>query len=148
MALLLATSMSLVVALLVVVAVHHTAAPTRSHHPGGLVHGLIEGIASPCSAMNFGPQSVEVEALRGSTIVAQATTRGGAYRFTLHVPPGSYLVRSDNGMHAHVVVADHHITTLDLSPGCKSAVAWVRCLTACTTRDGRRVVSSPGREAG
>lgn len=73
--------------------------------------------------MQFAPQSVEVEALRGSTIVAQATTRGGAYRYTLHVPPGSYLVRSDNGMHAHVVVAGHHVTTLDLSPGCKSLVA-------------------------
>jgi hypothetical protein len=122
MTLLLATSMSLVVALLVVIAFDRTGSPTRVHRPTGTVHGQIVGNATPCVGAAIGPQSVEVEALRGTTIVAQATTRGSAYRYSMHVPPGSYLVRSDNGMHADVVVADHHVTTLDLSPSCKSAV--------------------------
>jgi hypothetical protein len=117
-ALLATVALGVLAAALVVVASRPAAVPTGPRHPGA-VHGLIEGIATPCG-MSMA-STVQVEVLRGATIVSQSNARIGAnYHYLMYVPPGRYVVRSNNGLQSVVDVAAHRVSHIDLMPGCKS----------------------------
>jgi hypothetical protein len=95
-----------------------------SNGSGESARGTVVGVASPCQGGPIPPATkaaieVRVSILQGSRVLAVQVVQG-QHRYRFSVPPGNYVVKSDQGMRtpAKVMVTAGRNTTADLPSGC------------------------------